>query len=163
MAPNVFPIAISLWDEHEKESADVWLHSSEYGTGRPSEDSPHASQELYKSSIAEGQGGDDVGFGDTTGLEVDGGQDKGGQGEGAEAERGGIGDFAVLDGLVQARLELTTKGREASIVATVRMSERITIVVVALSRLGIVAGAVGICAGGMYVFFDVCVGHFGGF
>lgn len=130
------------------------------GGGSATGNSPHAGEELDEPAVAEGQGDDDVGLGDTTGLEVDGGQDKGGQGEGAEAEGGRVGDLAVLDGLVQAGLELTAKGREASIVAAVGVGEGVPVVVVALGRLGIVVGPVGVSARGMGdVLFDVCVRH----
>lgn len=72
--------------------------------------SPHASQELYNTSITKSQGDDNIGSGDTTSLEVDGGEDKGGQGESTEAERGWVGKLAVLNGAIQTRLEFTTKG-----------------------------------------------------
>ena len=133
----------------------------EGGTARAGWNLPHAGKELYEPAVAEGQGDDDVWGGDTTGLEVDGGEDKGGQGEGAEAERGRVGDLAVRDGLVQAGLELTPKGRETSIVPAVGVGEGIAVVVVPLGRLRIVVGAVGLCAGGMgHVLLDVCFRHF---
>lgn len=132
------------------------------GEGKQERDSPHAGQELDEPAIAKGQGDDDVGGGDAAGLEVDGGEDKGGQGEGAEAEGGRVGQLAALDGLVQAGLELTTKGREAGLVAAVGVGEGVAVVVVARGGLRIVVGTVGLGAGGVGdVLLDVCVRHFG--
>lgn len=148
--------------QKKHESADWYLQIRRFARGRLLKlgNSPHASQELHKPAITKGQGDDDVRGGDTTGLEVDGGEDESSQGEGTEAERGGVGELAALNGLVQTGLELTTKGREASIVAAVGVGERVAIVVVALGRLGIVMGAVGVCAGAVGdIFFYVCVCH----
>lgn len=147
--------------KHKKVSATWWVPGGREEGPRPDWNSPHAGQELHEPAVAESQGDDDVRGGDTTGLEVDGGEDEGGQGEGAEAERGRVGDLAVLDGLVQTGLELTTKGREASIVAAVSVGEGIPVVVVPLGRLGIVVRTVGVCAGGVRnILLDVCVRHF---
>ena len=86
---------------------------------------PHAGQELDETAIAKGQGDGDVGSRDTAGVEVDAREDKGGQGKGREAQRGRVGELAVLIGLPQAGLELAAKGWEPGLGSRVDVSERV--------------------------------------
>jgi hypothetical protein len=65
---------------------------------------------LDKSTVAEGQGDDDVVCLDTSGSQIDQTEHEGGQGEGRQAERSRVGEFAALDGLVETRLKFTTEG-----------------------------------------------------
>jgi hypothetical protein len=55
-------------------------------------------------------------------LEVDAGEDKGGESEGAETKRSRVGELPALDGPVQTGLELTTEGRKSGISSSVNMS-----------------------------------------
>jgi hypothetical protein len=55
------------------------------------------------------------------GAHVDERQHKGGQGEGRQTKRRGIGKLPVLNGLVQTGLELSTKGSQSGIRARVNM------------------------------------------
>lgn len=73
-------------------------------------DLPHAGEQLHQSTVAEGKADDEIGLGHGAGTHIDQAQDKGGEGESAQAQGSGIGELAVLDALVQAGLELTTKG-----------------------------------------------------
>ena len=72
-------------------------------------DLPHASEKLNKTSIAKSQRDDDIVLFETTSTQVDQTQDESGQGKGGETERGGIGEFAILDSLVKTGLEFTSE------------------------------------------------------
>lgn len=74
---------------------------------------PHAGKQLNDTTVGKGRPDDDVGLGDVTGAHVDAAQHEGGEGEGAEAQRGRVGKLAVLDGAVQAGLEFTSEGGQA--------------------------------------------------
>lgn len=64
---------------------------------------PHAGQQLDKPAVTESKRNDHVGLLDPASVRVDGGEDEGGQGEGAEAKRSRVGKFPVLIRLPQAR------------------------------------------------------------
>lgn len=97
---------------------------------RKSANLPHASKQLNDTTIAKGKGHSDIGDGDATGLQVDSRQDESGQGEGAQAEGSRIGELAPLNGLVQTRLELTTEGGKASVLAGVSVDVGVAAIVV---------------------------------
>ena len=86
---------------------------------------PHASQQLHQASISKGQTDHEVGSAQPPCSHVDQTQDEGSQGESAQAQGRRVGNIAVLDLLVETRLELTSEGRQA-LFATggVDMSER---------------------------------------
>lgn len=71
---------------------------------------PHAGKQLDKATIAKSEGNDHVGSRDASGVHVDTGQDKGGQGEGRETQRRRVGELAVLVGPPRTGLEGTAKG-----------------------------------------------------
>lgn len=54
---------------------------------------PHAGEELDETAVAVGERDDQVGLGDVEGADVDAREYKGGEGKGAETERGGVGDW----------------------------------------------------------------------
>lgn len=95
---------------------------AEIQLGRDKVDIPHASEKLDKTTVSEGEGNGNVGSGDTASLQVDARQDKGGEGESTETERGRVGELAALDGPVETGLELTTEGRKPGILTGVNMS-----------------------------------------
>jgi hypothetical protein len=94
------------------------------------QDIPHASKKLNQTTIGKGSSDDNVGLGKTTSAEVDQGKNKGSQGKGTETKRSGVGKLAVGDGLVETRLEFTTKGRKADRLASVDVRKRIGVFVV---------------------------------
>lgn len=57
-------------------------------------------------------------------LHVDQAQHKGGQGEGAQAQRGRVRHLALLDRTVEARLELSPEGGQETGVGSVHMGQR---------------------------------------
>jgi hypothetical protein len=83
---------------------------------------PHASKKLNKTTVSEGEGNDNVGGCNAPSPQVDGRQNKGGEGESTETERSRVGELAALDGPVETGLELTTEGRESGILAGVNVS-----------------------------------------
>ena len=74
---------------------------------------PHACQKLNQSTIAESDAHHQIGLAQPTCAHIDQTQHKCCQCESAQTQGSGIGNFAVLDLLVQTRLEFTSKGREA--------------------------------------------------
>ena len=109
---------------------------------------PHTSEKLDETTVAQGQGDDDVGHSYATGLEIDGGENEGGERESAETQGSRVGELAVLDRAVETRLELTTEGGEPSLLVRVDMGHRVSIVVT-LSRGSSVerSGASGLAMG----------------
>ena len=101
---------------------------------------PHTSEKLDETTVAQGQGNDDVGHSHATGLEIDGGENEGGERESAETQGSRVGELAGLDRTVETRLELTTEGGEPSLSVGVEMSHWVSIVVT-LSRGGPVEGS----------------------
>lgn len=69
------------------------------------ENLPHASQELNKTTVAESQGNDNVGFLDTTGVGVYGREHKRSQSESTETKRSWVGKLSMLVGLPQPRVQ----------------------------------------------------------
>lgn len=57
---------------------------------------PHTSQKLDETTVTKSERKRDVGGGDAAGVHVDGGEDKGSEGESAETQRSRIGELAVL-------------------------------------------------------------------
>lgn len=72
-------------------------------------DLPHASEKLNQTSVAKSQGDDDVVLLETASTQIDETQDESGQGKGGKTERGGIGEFAILDSLVKTGLEFASE------------------------------------------------------
>lgn len=87
-------------------------------------DLPHASKQLHQSTVSESDADNEVWLCDTAGAHVDQAQDKGGESESTQAQWSRVGEFAILDALVQTRLELTTESRETTGVGSVDMSKR---------------------------------------
>ncbi len=85
---------------------------------------------MHDSAISKGKANYQVRFGDSTSTHIDQTQDESGKGESAQAQWRGIGEFAILDGPVQAGLEFSTKGRKTSRGGAVDVSER------AIAKLG---------------------------
>lgn len=121
--------------------------------------SPHAGQELHETAIAKGHRDSNIGNADTTGLEVDSGQDKGSQSESAQSKRGRVGEPAVLDGLVQTRLEFTTESWQTSLVGTVQVHVGIAAIVVALLDGTLGMCTIGIIAGSCNVLLELGIRH----
>jgi hypothetical protein len=90
---------------------------------------------LNKATISESKADNEVGCSDTTDLNVDEGQHEGGQCESRETERGGVGEFAVGDWLVETWLEFTTEGRETRRVAGVDVGKWVSAIVVGLDLI----------------------------
>lgn len=96
----------------------LWLGISEKNI-------PHASKQLHQSSVSKSNTDDEIRSSQTPGTHVDQAQDEGGQGESGEAQGRRIGESAILDLLVETRLELTTEGRQALFATgSVDMSKR---------------------------------------
>lgn len=107
---------------------------------------PHTSEKLDQTTIAECDGNDDVWFGDTSSLEVDEGEDEGGQRESGETKRSWVGKLALSGWLVKTWLEFTTEGWEACRLASVGVCEWVPSIVIhllAMLRSNTVAVAVG--------------------
>lgn len=102
---------------------------------------PHTSEELDQTAICEGSTDNNVGLSHATGLQVDEGEDKGGQGEGGETEGRGVGELALLGGAIGTGLELTAKGRVTGRVAGLNVGEGVAAIVVGLAGLGRGVGA----------------------
>jgi hypothetical protein len=90
---------------------------------------PHACQELYQTTISKSKGHDNVWLKHIPGLDIDEGQDEGGQGESAQSQRGRVRELAMCGGPVQTRLELSTEGGEPSRFASVQVGERVAAIV----------------------------------
>ena len=103
---------------------------------------PHAGQELTQAAIREGRANDDIWLCQTARANVDQAQNKGRQSETAQAERRGIGELAVVGGPVETWLELTTKGWQASRIASVDVRERVPAIVVWLPLSRVVGSVV---------------------
>lgn len=86
---------------------------------------PHASKQLHQASVSKGKTDNQIGSAQPPGPHVNQAQDEGGQGESGQAQGRRVGETTVLDLLVETRLELSSKGRQA-LFATggVDMSER---------------------------------------
>ena len=122
---------------------------------------PHAGQQLHQTAISKGKGDNDVGFEHISGLDVDEGQDEGGQGEGTQPQRGRIGNLAVGGGFVQTRLELSSKGGEPCRLASVEVGEGVA-TVVAIDGSTILPIDAGCCGrGGGFVGLKSMVGGLG--
>lgn len=104
---------------------------------------PHAGEQLDETAVGKGRADDDVGGGGAACAQVDESQQEGGQGESAEAQRGRVGDAAVLELLEQTGLQFTAKGGQTRRGVGVLARERVAAVVVA-SR----SGAIGRGGGG---------------
>ena len=91
---------------------------------------PHAGKKLDKTTITERNRDDNVWLGDTSGLEVDKGEDKGGQGKSRETKRSWVGEFPLGCWLVKTWLELTTEGWEACRLSGVGVSQWVAAIVV---------------------------------
>ena len=118
MAPKVFPTAISLCDDGQNCLWELWF-------GIDEKNIPHASKQLHQASVSKSNTDDEIGGSQAPGTHIDQAQDKGSQGESGEAQGRRVGDSAVLDLLVETRLELTTEGRQALFaIGSVDMSER---------------------------------------
>jgi hypothetical protein len=76
---------------------------------------PHASKQLNETTISESQTNDNVVRRDTTGSHVDQTQEESGEGESAETQRRRVGELALLDRLVQTRLEFTSEGAQVGL------------------------------------------------
>lgn len=85
-----------------------------------SENIPHACKQLYQASVSKCKTNHYVGRTQTSRTHVDQAQDERGQGESAQAQRRRVGETTVFDLLVKARLELSSKGRQA-LFATARV------------------------------------------
>jgi len=79
---------------------------------------------------------------------VDEGEDEGGQGEGAQAQRGRITKLAASGGFVETWLELTTESREPRRIARVGVGQGIS-AIVKTSALALGSGLRGVEAGGV--------------
>ena len=110
---------------------------------------PHAGKQLDQAPVAKGRTDDDVDCADISGSHVDQAQDEGGQGEGAESQRSGIGNLAVFDGAIGPGLELTTKGGQKTGFGGVDVSQRT--IAKASGRFGRLVLFVGHLAGGRIV------------
>ena len=73
---------------------------------------PHASKQLYQSTIAESNTDHQIGCTQPSCPHIDQAQDEGGQGESAQTEGCWVGNVAVLDLFVETRLEFTSEGRQ---------------------------------------------------
>lgn len=90
-------------------------------------------------------------------MEVDAREHEGGQGESAQSKGRRVGELAILDGLVQTRLELTTKRWQTSFIVAVQVHVGVAAVVVALLRRRLCA--IGIVAGGLRVLLELGIRH----
>lgn len=123
---------------------------------------------MHKPTISKSQRNDEIRRRNTADLEVDQGEDEGGEGESRQTQRRGIGELAVLGGLVETGLEFTTEGRETRRLGRVRVQQRVAAVVVGADLVAVGgAGAVvdGVDSGGFVVDRDgvyVGGGHGGG-
>ena len=89
------------------------------------DDVPHSREQLHQASVAKGKADYQTGRSQTPCSHVDQAQDKGCQGEGAQAQGRWVGNTAILDLLVGTRLELSSEGRQARFTTGgVDMSER---------------------------------------
>lgn len=95
-----------------------------HGRSEKTGDLPHASQQLHQATIPKGDGHNYVRLGNAPSTHIDQAQHEGGQGKGAQAQGGRVGEFTLGNVLVQARLELAAKGREAVGLAGVDVGER---------------------------------------
>lgn len=74
---------------------------------------PHARKQLHQATIAKGDRHHDIRLRNPPRAHVDQTQHKGRQGKRTESQRRRIGNLPVLDLTVRARLELSSKGRQA--------------------------------------------------
>ncbi len=121
VAPKVFPTAISLEIRRQ--------HTCLAGTSLALSDGnmhlPHASKQLYQSTIAKSNADHEVRRTQASCPHIDQAQDEGGQRESAQTQWCGIGNAAVLDLFVETRLEFTTEGRQTLVAAGgILMSKR---------------------------------------
>lgn len=80
---------------------------------------------MHQASVSKSNTDDEIRGSQSPGTHVDQAQDEGGQGESGEAQGRRVGDSAILDLLVETRLELTAEGRQALFaIGGVDMSER---------------------------------------
>jgi len=97
---------------------------------------PHAGQQLDETTITVGKGYDNVGAVKTTCLDVDQGQNEGGEGEGRQTQGCRVGELAVR-GPVETRLEFTAKRCKAKIrVVGSNMCKRVAAIVIRRPLLG---------------------------
>lgn len=86
---------------------------------------PHASQQLYQSTIAKGNTHHQIRGTQPSCPHIDQAQDEGGQGESAQTQWCWVGNVAVLDLFVETRLEFTSEGRQTFAAAgSILMSKR---------------------------------------
>ena len=86
---------------------------------------PHASQQLYQSTVAKSYTDHQIRCTQPPCPHIDQAQDEGGQGESAQPEGCWVGNVAVLDLFVETGLEFTSEGRQTLIAAGgVHMSKR---------------------------------------
>ncbi len=85
---------------------------------------PHASKQLYQSTIAKSNTNHQIRCTQPSCPHIDQAQDEGGQGESAQTEWCWVGNVAVLDLFVETGLEFTSEGRQTLIAAAgILMSE----------------------------------------
>lgn len=84
-------------------------------------------------TITESSSHDNVRRRSATGTQVDQRQEKGGQGESAQTERGRVGELLALGDAEGTRAQLTTEGREALGRGGVLAGERVSTIVVAVA------------------------------
>lgn len=87
-------------------------------------DLPHASKQLHQSAVSERNTDDKICLGDAAGAHVDQAQDECSESKSTQAQRSRIGEFTILDALVQTRLKLTTEGGETTGAGSIDMSKR---------------------------------------
>ena len=86
---------------------------------------PHASKQLHQSTVAERETHDQVWRAQAACTHIDQAKDEGGESESTETEWCRVGEFAVLDTLVETWLELTTEGGQTlTITGSVLVGER---------------------------------------
>lgn len=122
---------------------------------------------MNETTITKGQGDDEVGGSNAANLEVDQGEDEGGEGESGQTQRSWVGELAVGDGLVETGLELTTEGGQTRRLVGVGVEEGVSAIIVCADLVaGGGAGAVvdGVDGGTFVVDHGVNLscGHFGG-
>lgn len=113
MAPKVLPMAISL---NCVSGRDNSIRSWSSSSNEDRKHLPHASKQLNKTTITESKSNNNVGSSDVASTHVDAAQNECGKGESTQTQRSRVGKLALLNGLVQTRLELSSEGREVVLV-----------------------------------------------
>src|SRR6266480_2055615 len=84
---------------------------------------PHACTQLNETTISESKTNNNVWLPKVANTHVDERQDESCQGESAQAERSGVGEFTLCGWLVKTWLELTTESWESSRVSSVHVGK----------------------------------------